>query len=94
VPSTFSKNYMVLAIPTSGSFTVDGRSLGEFNQCVRAPIGVVAGTGYDQVTCPVTEGGHTVEGDLPFGLFVYGYYSVGSYSFAGGSDVKIINPID
>lgn len=94
VPSTFSKNYMVLAIPTSGSFTVDGRSLGEFNQCVRAPIGVVAGTGYDQVTCPVTEGGHTVEGDQPFGLFVYGYYAVGSYSFAGGSDVKIINPID
>ena len=94
VPSTFSKNYMVLAIPTDGSFTVDGRGLGEFNECVRAPIGVVAGVGYDQVTCPVREGGHTVEGDKPFGLFVYGYYAVGSYSFAGGSDVKIINPID
>jgi hypothetical protein len=94
VPSTFSKNYMVLAIPVEGSFTVDGRSLGEFNECVRAPIGTVAGAAYEQVTCPVREGGHTVEGDKAFGLFVYGYYSVGSYSFAGGSDVKIINPID
>lgn len=94
VPSTFQKNYFVLAIPTDGSFTVDGRALGEFNECTRAPIGVVAGVGYDQVTCPVNAGGHTVDGDKPFGLFVYGYYSVGSYSFAGGSDVKIINPID
>jgi hypothetical protein len=94
VPSTFSKNYMVLAIPVGGSFTVDGRSLGEFADCVRAPIGVVAGTGYEQVTCLMSEGGHTVEGDQAFGLFVYGYYAVGSYSFAGGSDVRIINPID
>ena len=27
------------------------------------------------------------------GLSVYGYYSVGSYAFVGGSDVKLINPI-
>jgi hypothetical protein len=28
------------------------------------------------------------------GLSVYGYYNVGSYGYPGGSDVKIINPID
>ena len=94
VPRTFAKNYMVLAMPVEGSFTVDGRSLGEFPSCTRAPIGTVLGVPYEQVTCPVSEGGHTVEGDRSFGLFVYGYYAVGSYSFAGGSDVKIINPID
>lgn len=94
VPSTFTKNYMVLAKPVLGDFTVDGHSLGEFADCTRGPIGTVAGTEYEQVTCRVAEGGHTVAGTLPFGLFVYGYYSVGSYSFAGGSDVKIINPID
>ena len=29
----------------------------------------------------------------PFGLSVYGYFSVGAYSFIGGSDIKGINPI-
>lgn len=94
VPTTFSANYFVLAKPVTGSFTVDGQSLGEFPSCVRAPIGTVLGIDYEQVTCRVTEGAHTVEGDQPFGLSVYGYYNVGSYAFAGGADVKIINPID
>jgi len=48
---------------------------------------------YEQVTCPMADGAHTVSGDMPFGLSVYGYYNVGSYAFVGGSDVKIINPI-
>ncbi|MBE7452302.1 MAG: hypothetical protein HS111_26490 [Kofleriaceae bacterium] len=46
------------------------------------------------MTCRISEGKHTVEGSEPFGLSVYGYYNVGSYAFAGGADVKIINPID
>ena len=45
------------------------------------------------MTCPITDGRHWAVGDLPFGVQVYGYYSVGSYSFVGGSDVKLINPI-
>lgn len=94
VPTTFQDNYFVLAKPVTGNFTVDGRSLGEFPDCTRAPIGTVQGTPYEQVTCRVTEGGHTVEGDQPFGLSVYGYYAVGSYAYAGGADVRIINPID
>lgn len=94
VPSTFSVNYMVLAKPVTGSFTIDGQSLGEFPDCVRAPVGTVQGITYEQVTCRVNAGPHTVEGDQAFGLSVYGYYNVGSYAFAGGADVKIINPID
>ncbi len=94
VPTTFAVNYFVLAKPVTGTFTVDGVGLGEFANCVRAPIGVVQGINYEQVTCRVSEGKHTVEGSEPFGLTVYGYYSVGSYAFAGGADVKIINPID
>jgi hypothetical protein len=94
VPTTFRDNFFVLAKPVTGTFTVDGRSLGEFPDCTRAAIGTVQGTPYEQVTCRVTEGGHTVEGDQPFGLSVYGYYAVGSYAYAGGADVRIINPID
>jgi hypothetical protein len=55
---------------------------------------MVAGVLYDQVTCPAAEGQHKVGADVPFGLSVYGYYNVGSYAFVGGSDVKIINPIN
>lgn len=94
VPTSFQVNYFVLAKPVTGTFTVDGRSLGEFPDCTRAPIGTVQGISYEQVTCRIGEGKHTVEGDQAFGLSVYGYYSVGSYAFAGGADVKIINPID
>lgn len=93
VPTTFRDNYFVLAKPVSGSFTVDGRPLGEFANCQVGPIGVVQGVNYEQVTCPVAEGQHTVAGSEPFGITVYGYYTVGSYAFAGGSDLKIINPI-
>ncbi len=93
VPSTFRTNFFVLAKPVSGSFTVDGRALGEFAGCQVEPIGPVHGVNYEQVTCPVTEGQHTVAGTEAFGITVYGYYNVGSYAFAGGSDLKIINPI-
>jgi hypothetical protein len=94
VPTSFRDNYFVLAKPVNGTFTVDGAGLGEFPDCTRAPIGTVQGITYEQVTCKVAEGSHTVEGSEPFGLSVYGYYAVGSYAYPGGSDVRIINPID
>ncbi len=93
VPSTFRTNFFVLAKPVTGTFTADGRTLGEFVGCVTEPIGMVHGIAYEQVTCPVAEGQHTVAGSEAFGITVYGYYNVGSYAFAGGSDLKIINPI-
>ena len=95
VPATFQYNYGVFAKPVAAKLKVDGVALDgvEFGTCVKAPIGTVMGTMYEQVTCPLTAGHHRVEGDMPFGLSVYGYYNVGSYAFVGGSDVKIINPI-
>lgn len=95
VPATFQKNYIVMAKPKAAAIKLDGIPLSgaEQTSCVYAPIGLVNGVEYEQVTCPATEGHHTVSADLPFGLSVYGYYNVGSYAFVGGSDVKIINPI-
>jgi hypothetical protein len=96
VPSTFQKNYVVFAKPVTGAnIKLDGISLEsqEFGNCVKAPIGMVQNVMYEQMTCPLGDGRHVASGDLPFGLSVYGYYSVGSYSFSAGSDVKIINPI-
>jgi hypothetical protein len=95
IPGTFQSNYIVLAKPMDANVILDGVPLAmqEQSGCVTGPIGIVAGTTYDQITCPAQEGHHTVSADKPFGLSVYGYYNVGSYAFVGGSDVKIINPI-
>jgi len=93
VPATFEDNYMVLALPTTASFELDGN--GEFPpSCSERPIGSLAGVTYRQVTCPLGEGVHRVKTSEPAGLTVYGYYSVGSYGYPGGSDVDIINPVD
>ncbi|MCX5746461.1 MAG: IgGFc-binding protein, partial [Proteobacteria bacterium] len=94
VPSTFTKNYIVVAKPVDGTATLDGTLLDtvEFG-CTKAPIGTVMSVMYEQITCDVTAGHHTIVGSKPMGLSVYGYYNVGSYAFVGGSDVKIINPI-
>ncbi len=94
VPTTFSSNYMVLSKQENATIDIDGSPLAEFNNCTTAPIGQVNGINYEQMTCPMTEGVHTVKSNKAMGLTVYGYYNVGSYGYPGGSDVKIINPID
>lgn len=95
VPGTFQTNWAVFSKPVDANVMIDGIPLTgvEFSSCTKAPIGMVAGTMYEQVTCPLIDGKHTASADKPFGLSVYGYYNVGSYAFVGGSDVKIINPI-
>jgi len=96
VPATFEKNYAVFAKPVDAQITLDGMALDsvEFSTCVKAPIGTLQNVEYEQVTCLLPEGHHQASADQPFGLSVYGYYNVGSYAFIGGSDIKIINPIE
>jgi hypothetical protein len=95
VPATFQTNYAVFAKPVGADIVLDGASISSavHSRCVTAPIGMVAGVEYEQVTCPLADGRHQAASEQPFGLSVYGYYNVGSYAFVGGSDVKIINPI-
>ena len=94
VPAEWTLNYIVVAKPTTATVMLDGMPLAMTMGCYTAPIGMVAGTAYVQTTCPASEGHHVVQADQPFGLSVYGYFNVGSYAFVGGSDVKIINPIE
>lgn len=94
VPATFSKNYMVLVKPENAAVIVNGQGLGEFANCVSGDVGTINGIVYNQLTCEMPEGVHTVASDKPVGLTVYGYYNVGSYGYPGGSDVRIINPIE
>ncbi len=93
VPTTFEDNYMVLSAPEGAGVEIDG--LSEFGpECETRPIGVLEGVSYEQVTCRLDEGVHSITASEPVGLTVYGYYNVGSYGYPGGSDVKIINPIE
>jgi len=94
IPGTFQSNYIVMAKPSNANIVLDGLPLAMQQNCYTGSIGTVGGVQYDQVTCPALEGHHTVVADVPFGLSVFGYYNVGSYAFVGGSDVKIINPIE
>lgn len=94
VPETFSANYVVIAAPESTSVTLDGEDLegDEFmRRCVYESAGMVGGENYTAVTCPVSGGAHRVISSRPVGVMVYGYHSVGSYGYAGGSNLTQIN---
>jgi len=92
VPTTFQDNYMVVTMPSTSGVLLDGAT--EFPPtCDMADIGTIDGVDYQQWTCKLDPGVHHINTSEPSGLTVYGYYSVGSYAFVGGSDVDIINPI-
>lgn len=95
-PSTFSANYVVIGMPAGTTVLLDeGDILGdEFMMlCTYETVGELDGTVYEAVTCPVDPGAHTIDSTLPVGISVYGYYNVGSYGYAGGSDLERINPL-
>jgi hypothetical protein len=93
-PSTFTADYVVLAMPTGTTVLLDGEDVNgdEFRAlCTYEDAGDIDGTVYQAVTCPVEDGPHEIESTMPVGLMVYGYYNVGSYGYAGGSDLERIN---
>lgn len=95
VPATFEVNYIVLARPVGANITLDGTNIDQIElDCSIEAMGELNGVPYEQKTCKLSEGQHTLKSDVAYGLAVYGYYNVGSYAFVGGSDVKIINPIE
>ncbi len=85
---TWTKNYFVIATETGNTFKFDGASLPSGCQTVTGPE--IGGVKYEALRCPLADGSHTVEGDKPFGITVYGYGSAGSYAFVGGADIKPI----
>ncbi|HJL20000.1 MAG TPA: IgGFc-binding protein [Sandaracinaceae bacterium LLY-WYZ-13_1] len=95
-PSTFSADYVVISAPLGTRVLLDGGDINgdEFmSLCTYEMAGEVEGTVYQAVTCPVDDGAHTIDADMPVGIMVYGYYNVGSYGYAGGSDLERINPL-
>jgi len=94
VPSTFTANYVVVAMPAGTVVELDGRDVNadEFQAlCVTNPVGEIDGVAYLSATCPVDGGTHRIDASVPVGITVYGYYSVGSYGYAGGANLTQIN---
>ncbi len=95
-PSTFSADYVVVSAPVGTQVLLDGRDINgdEFDPlCNYEMAGDIDGTTYQAITCPVSDGAHTVDATMPVGIMVYGYYNVGSYGYVGGSDLERINPL-
>lgn len=92
-PPTFSKDYVVISGENDTEISLDGEEIsGEFKQrCDRATVGDLDGVTYVSYTCPVEDGPHRIGASKPVAIMVYGYYSVGSYGYPGGADVKDIN---
>jgi hypothetical protein len=87
VPTTFEKNYCVIAVPDGATVTLDGAPA----QCTSYDAGDLDGQHYQAMRCDLEAGVHRVEGTQPVGVTVYGYYNVGSYGYAAGSQLTRIN---
>jgi hypothetical protein len=92
-PTTFDKNYVVIAAPAGTVVKLDGNDVGGeiTTLCDKYPAGTIDSVDYNAIRCPVSEGPHTIDADQPVGISVYGYGNVSSYSYPGGADVKQIN---
>ncbi|CAN5203724.1 hypothetical protein BH09MYX1_BH09MYX1_37930 [soil metagenome] len=88
VPSSWQKNYVVIAMPENTVVKIDGTAIG--GECVAATIGALDGINYEARRCPIAEGTHAMTADKPFGVTAYGYGNAGSYAVVGGSNVKKI----
>ena len=92
-PTTFTKDYVIIAAPTGALVELDGNKVNsEFGGiCKTFTIGTIFKKTYKAIRCPVKDGVHRIKSSEPVGIMVYGYYSVGSYGYPGGADVKQIN---
>jgi hypothetical protein len=88
-PVNYETNFVDVTAPTGATVMLDGAAL------TFAPVGS-SGYGLARVTLtagPGGDGNHTMTGDMPFGISVYGYGTYTSYWYPGGLDLRPI-PVD
>jgi len=81
-PSSYAYDYVDVIAPMTATVTLDGLAIPPL-----LPIGVGA---YGLAQIPVASGVHTMSGNQPFGITLYGYDYAISYSCVGGLDLKTI----
>ncbi|HEY1554226.1 MAG TPA: IgGFc-binding protein [Kofleriaceae bacterium] len=86
-PTSYESNYVDVTAPMGASVTLDGMQL------TFTPIGTT-GYGISRVTAlsagPNSDGNHTISGDQPFGITVYGYGQYTSYWYPGGLNLTTV----
>lgn len=87
VPGTWVYDFLVLTRKTGASVLVDGVAV----TTGWTPVGA---SGYEATRYPVPDGVHVVDGSEPFGVSVSGYDDYDSYSYPGGLNQTVINPIE
>ncbi|HUJ57031.1 MAG TPA: IgGFc-binding protein [Kofleriaceae bacterium] len=87
-PTSYDSNYVDVTAPMGASVMLDGAA--------PLPLTAIGSTGYGLSRVeplgngPAGDGNHTITGDMPFGITVYGYGQYTSYWYPGGLDLKDI----
>ncbi|HUJ57032.1 MAG TPA: IgGFc-binding protein [Kofleriaceae bacterium] len=85
-PTSYESNYVDVTAPMGASVMLDGGA--------PLPLTAIGSTGYGLARVeplgngPAGDGNHTITGDMPFGITVYGYGQYTSYWYPGGLDLK------
>jgi hypothetical protein len=84
-PSSYVENWIDVVAPLGTTVTLDGTAIpaGDYKQVGSQPFGVA----HEQL--PAGSQGHSITGNAPFGLYVYGYGSRTSYMYPGGLDLRV-----
>ena len=84
----FTTNYVVVSMIDGTHAELDGTELSAAGCVGPTSDGVLLGEAYVAWTCAIADGVHKVSADLDVAIYVYGYYSAGSYAYPGGAGVE------
>ncbi len=84
-PETFPENYINVIAGENQAILLDGKLIGDWEP--------IEDTYMFSTRINIEGGQHTIEGQLPFGIVVYGYAVYTSYMYPGGLDLREINII-
>ncbi|RYE77858.1 MAG: hypothetical protein EOO74_06235 [Myxococcales bacterium] len=84
-PVSYAQNFVNITAPLAATVTLDGSVVSGLEPIGTTPFGAV------RVALPtINDGNHTITGDQPFGITVYGYGQYTSYWYPGGLDLDEI----
>lgn len=86
-PSTWINDFVVLTRSAGKAVMLDGVA-------VAGPWVAVGTSGFETTVVRVADGSHVLEAADRFGVSVSGYDSYDSYSYPGGLNQKVINPVE
>jgi hypothetical protein len=86
-PTTYQENYVNVMAPLTATIMLDGHPVAGLTRVGTTQMGAVR--------VPLPSGGsgnHSITGDQPFGISVYGYGTYTSYWYPGGLDLRMLPP--